>query len=338
MGWYESVGRRAFFAVEPERSHRLAQRLLGLPLPWRRIGGAVDDPALTTTLSGIPLRNPIGLAAGFDKTCRHLDALGKLGFGYVVGGTVTLAPRRGNPAPRIARDPAAMSLTNAMGLPNPGARVAAANLARRPAACPRLVSVADEGIPDVLEALGAMEPLVDGLEVNASCPNVSWGRDADDEDHLRQLVTAIRSATSKPVFVKLPPFSTDAERSAIVALADVALGAGANGLTASNTRPVADGRLAVGKGGVSGRALWDRTTTIVAELRGAIGPAVALNACGGVFSASDVVACLEAGATTVQVYTALIYEGPGLPGVLTRGLLRDLSARHQMLADLGRTG
>ncbi|MDP9302467.1 MAG: dihydroorotate dehydrogenase (quinone), partial [Actinomycetota bacterium] len=88
MGWYEAVGRRVFFSMDPERSHLLALRLLGLPLPWPRIGGAVDDPALTTTLAGIALRNPVGLAAGFDKSCARLDALGSLGFGYVVGGTV----------------------------------------------------------------------------------------------------------------------------------------------------------------------------------------------------------------------------------------------------------
>ena len=87
-----SVGRRLFFALPPEASHRVAGALLGMPLPWRRLGGAVDDPVLATTLAGIPLRNPIGLAAGFDKTCAHLDALGSLGFGYVVGGTITRRP------------------------------------------------------------------------------------------------------------------------------------------------------------------------------------------------------------------------------------------------------
>src|SRR3989442_1157630 len=87
MGWYSAVGRRAFFALPPETSHRIAVALLGLRLPWRRIGGAASDLRQVVTLAGIPLRNPIGLAAGFDKSCAHLDALGSLGFGYVVGGT-----------------------------------------------------------------------------------------------------------------------------------------------------------------------------------------------------------------------------------------------------------
>src|SRR5438552_18461979 len=132
MGWYEAVGRRLFFSLDPERSHRLAHRLLGLPLPWRRIGGAADDPALRTTLAGVTLRNPIGLAAGFDKTCAHLDALGSLGFGFVGGRPVTLAPRRGNPHPRIARDPARRALVNAMAMPTPGPE-AVARIRARPA-------------------------------------------------------------------------------------------------------------------------------------------------------------------------------------------------------------
>src|SRR5438046_2355438 len=121
MDGYAAIGRPLFFSLPPEAAHRLANRLLGLPLPCARIGGADDDPNLAVTPAGPPLRNPLGLAAGFDKTCAHLDALGTLGFGYVVGGTITRAPRAGNPKPRIARYPKRRSMVNAMGLPNPGA-------------------------------------------------------------------------------------------------------------------------------------------------------------------------------------------------------------------------
>src|SRR5881296_3573807 len=209
MGWYETVGRRLFFSFEPERSHRLAQRLLGLPLPWARIGGAVDDPSLVTTLAGIRLRNPVGLAAGFDKSCAHLDALGSLGFGFVVGGTVTRAPRRGNPAPRIARDPARRALVNAMGLPNPGAEAVARNLARAPRTAPRFVSIADEALGDAVATLEVLEPFVDGIEINASSPNAGWDHVGE---HVGRLIGALRSRTSKPLLVKLPPFSSDEER------------------------------------------------------------------------------------------------------------------------------
>jgi dihydroorotate dehydrogenase len=320
VGWYPAIGRPLFFSLPPETSHRLATAALGLPLPWRRLGAANPDPSLATELCGLSLRNPIGLAAGFDKTCRHLVALGELGFGYVVGGTVTRAAREGNPSPRIARSRRHRSIVNAMGLPNPGAEEVAATLRRGPRGpAPRLVSLADEAFGDAVSALELLEPLVDGIELNASCPNVSWGRDRDNEEHLRELVAGFRARTAKPVVVKLPPFVTETEREVVLALASVAGDAGADGLTCSNTRPVEDSRLSVGRGGLSGRALWPHTPRIVAAVRAAVGERLAINACGGVASSADVATCLDAGATTVQIYTALIYEGPGVVGRLTSG-------------------
>ncbi len=332
MGWYAAVGRPLFFALPPEAAHRVAQALLGLPLPWRRIGGARALPTLAVDLAGIPIRTPIGLAAGFDKTCAHLDALGALGFGYVVGGTITRHPRRGNSKPRIARDRAGRSMTNAMGLPNPGAEAAARHLAAGRRTVPRVVSLADEALEDALAALGLVEPHADGIELNASCPNVSWGRDRDNEAHLRELVEGFRARTSKPVFVKLPPFNGSTEREVVLALAEIAAEAGAEGLVVANSRPVEDPRLATGSGGLSGRALWDATAPAVAEVRSATGLPVV--ACGGVAGGDDVLVCMEAGATAVQVYTAFVYEGPGLPVALARGLAARLRERDVAISDL----
>src|SRR6266480_166309 len=134
-------------------------RRLARPLPWGRIGGVRPDPALEIDLAGIRLRNPVGLAAGFDKNCRVLPALADLGFGYLVGGTVTRRPRRGNRKPRIARRPASQSIVNAMGLPNRGAEEAARQLrAGRPAA-PVFVSIAYEDRSDVVANHELLEPL-----------------------------------------------------------------------------------------------------------------------------------------------------------------------------------
>lgn len=337
MDWYRAVGRRAFFALPPEPAHRVAGAVLRLPLPWSRIGDVDPDPALATTLAGIPLRNPIGLAAGFDKTCAHLGRLGSLGFGYVVGGTITRAARAGNDGPRILRYPKRRSMVNAMGLPNPGAEPAAGHLARAAGPAPRFVSLADEAVDDAVSALALLAPHVDGVELNASCPNVSWGRDRDTEAHVHELVSAFVARADRPVFVKLPPFVTAIERGVVLALAGVVQDAGAHGLTCSNTRPVVESRLAAGRGGLSGRALWPETIAIVAALREATGGAMAVNACGGIATADDVVACLEAGAATVQIYTALIYEGPGIVGKLTRGLAARLRARGLDLAELAGT-
>src|SRR5919197_5815253 len=112
MGLYRALARPAFFSLSPEGAHHLAQGLLRMPLPWKAIGAVRDDPRLQVNLAGIPLRNPVGLAAGFDKSCRVLPALSRLGFGYLVGGTVTRHPRRGNPKPRIVRRTRTRSIVN----------------------------------------------------------------------------------------------------------------------------------------------------------------------------------------------------------------------------------
>jgi dihydroorotate dehydrogenase len=334
MGRYWAAARPLFFALPPEGAHRLAHRLLGLPLPWARIGAADPDPSLRTAIAGIPLLNPIGLAAGFDKTGAHLDTLGLLGFGYVVGGTFTRVPRAGNPKPRIVRHRARLSMVNAMGLPNPGAAAAAATLERTSRTAPRFASIADESVADAVAAHALLEPHVDAIELNASCPNVSWGRDRDNEAHLSELLRELGARRTKPLFVKLPPFRTGVEAEVVLALARIAQEGGADGLTCSNTRPVADARLSTGTGGLSGRALFSDTPRIVREVRRATGGELSVNACGGVFSGADALECLEAGAATVQVYSALIYRGPRVVGGITAGLATALRERRLDLSSL----
>ena len=327
MGLYRAVARPLFSSLPPEAAHRLAQSILSLPLPWERIGGMPKDPALRTSLARIELSNPVGLAAGFDKSCRHLDALGRLGFGYVIGGTVTRDPRSGNPKPRIARYPRWGSLTNAMGLPNPGVEAVARTLSRSPWSGPRLASIADQDPGEVMATHAQLEPHVDGVELNVSFPNVSWGRDRDNEGHLALLMRELGARRARPLFVKLPPFRSDVEREAVLALAHIAQEGGADGLTCSNTRPVSDRRLSVGAGGLSGRELFADTVRIVEAVRTATGGKLPINACGGVFSAADALACLDAGATTVQVYTGLIEGGPRVVRDIVRGLSEAPSGR-----------
>src|SRR2546429_5916567 len=156
---YERLARPAFFALPPEGAHHLAQEMLRLPLPWRRIGGVEQDPSLRTDLAGLEFRNPVGLAAGFDKSARLVTALGELGFGYVVAGTVTRNARRGNAKPRIVRHPEQLAIVNSMGLPNRGAAYAARRLMKATRTAPVLVSLADEEVEDVLAVHALLEPL-----------------------------------------------------------------------------------------------------------------------------------------------------------------------------------
>ena len=317
-GWYGALGRPAFFALPPEASHRLAMQLLAIPLPWERIGGAVHDPSLEVDLGGIRLPNPIGLAAGFDKACRHLDSLGRLGFGHVVGGTVTRAPRTGNPRPRIVRDRARRAIVNSMGLPNPGADRAAANLRRSPRTAPRLASVADEDRDAAIGTVERLAPHVDGIELNASSPNAPWSH---DPGHVGELLAAFRTVTERPLLVKLPPFKGREDGETMLTFARRAVDAGAAALVCSNTVAVEEDRLAGGRGGLSGGPLTPLTPQIVAEVAAATGRSVPIVACGGIFTAEDVRASLDAGATAIQLYTGLIYRGPGIVGDLLRGLV-----------------
>jgi dihydroorotate dehydrogenase len=183
-------------------------------------------------------------------------------------------------------------------------------LRQRSLTAPTLISLADEALEDVEWAHALLEPLVDGVELNVSCPNVSWGRDRDNEEHLRRVLDRLAQHRSKPLFVKLPPFRTAREREAVLALARIATDRGADGLTCFNSVPVAEPRLASRSGGLSGRPLLGPTVDGVHEVQGATEGVVPINACGGVFTGEDALRCLEAGATTVQVYTGLIYEGP----------------------------
>ena len=318
MGLYRAVGKPLFFALPPETAHHLALALLGLPVPWSLVAGAVGLPTVPTRLAGIDLPNPVGLAAGFDKGCERLGPLGRLGFGYVVGGTVTRHPRAGNERPRIRRVRGG-SMVNAMGLPNPGADAVAARLAASPRGGPRLASIADEAREDVVATHALLEPHVDAIELNASCPNVAWGRDRDNEAHLGDLLVALAGRT-KPLFVKLPPFRTDTERDVVLALARIARDGGVDGLTCSNTAPVDDAHLSTGRGGLSGRALAAGTPRIVEAVGASVGGSLPINACGGIDSPATARAALEAGATTVQLYTGLLHGGPGLPARIVRGL------------------
>jgi dihydroorotate dehydrogenase len=311
MGWAWSAGKRAFFAMDPERAHRVALALLAMPAPWRWIGGAPDDPALATEVAGLHLANRVGLAGGFDKACTRTASLGRLGFGYVVGGTITYRPREGNPRPRMARTPADRAVVNAMGLPNPGAEAASRALARASRTTSRWVSLADEELDDVRRALDLVAPHADAIELNASSPNAGWQHRAD---HVGTLTAALTDVTDRPLFVKLPPPVGDEGGEGVVAMARAARDGGAAGLTCANTIPVEDARMSTGRGGLSGGPLTAATPAAVALVAAETG--LPVHACGGIWRPEDVRACLDAGAATVQVYTGLIYEGPRLIGRL----------------------
>ena len=168
----------------------------------------------------------------------------------------------------------------------------------------------------------ALQPLAAGLELNISSPNTEGIRVFQEPRRLEELLAALKPLKEKPLFLKLPPYFDEAQRNRVLELVDVCIQHSVDGVTATNTRPVADKRLATGEGGLSGKPMLPHTLRIVGEIRRHAGARLTINACGGIFSGEDALQALLAGADTVQLFTGFIYGGPGLMRSINRHLLR----------------
>jgi len=328
VSWYRWLVRPWLFRLSPELAQRLAETALSFKRLWRATSprSQTSHPSLATSLAGIPLANPIGLAAGFDKQCQYLDSLGHVGFGYLIGGTVTPDPRPGNAKPRLLRYQDRESLINSLGFPSDGLEVVAARLRRlsdRPA--PVLVSVAaldEEGFERCYRTL---ESLVEAVELNISSPNTQGLRVFLNHERLRLLLERLNAGRKKPLFVKLPPYTTDEGREQVRALLRACMAAGISGVTAGNTIPISEPKLAIGAGGLSGRAIFPDMLRVLGELRQEAGAEFVINACGGIFTGNDAWQALQAGANTVQLYTGMVYEGPGI----VKDICKELTQLYQ---------
>ena len=331
---YSLIARRLLFAIPPEIAQSLTSFALKQEPIWRRLSSVfrVQNPRLEVNLAGMNLGNPVGLAAGYDKNCEFLPSLAALGFGYVSGGTVTLLPRPGNPSPRIIRYTQDESLINSLGFPNHGLDFAARRLEQTfdtRGDTPIVVSVSGITQDEIVACHHRMEPLADAIEINISSPNTLGLRVFQEPIALADLLAKVSDGRKKPLFVKLPPYPSDEilssssnnAREQVLSLARVCVEKGVEALTVSNTWPAMDSRLAVGSGGISGKVIFHDTIRMVAEVKAEVGDRAAINACGGIFSGEDALMALLAGATSVQVLTALIYRGPGIVKRINEELL-----------------
>ena len=333
---YESLVRPLLFRLPPERAQRLADLALGLWPLWRALSSVsqFESPALHTTVAGLDLDNPVGLAAGYDKNCVLVPSLSSLGFGYVTCGTVTQNPRPGNPGIRLIRSVPRGALINSLGFPGMGLESAAESIEigrPRSSNVPLVVSVSGTDIDQIVTCHRRLEPLTDAVEVNVSSPNTAGLRVFHDPDVLTELLTAIGEQQSKPLFLKFPPFPPEDEDpdqyGRARELAESCVSCGVDALTVANTQPVTDPRLGVGTGGLSGRPILGQTLRMVSEVCGWVGDVVAINACGGIFSSWDAWQALAAGADTVQLLTGFVYRGPGVARDICKGLA-ELAAIH----------
>ncbi len=327
-----SFVRPAVFALEPERAHGLA--LAALKTGWLPGPGPVTSPRLATRVFGIEFPNPVGLAAGFDKNAEVPDAMLKAGFGFVECGTVTPRPQAGNPRPRIFRLPEDRAVVNRLGFNNEGHAEAQARLKARRAR-PGVVGVnigankdAEDRAADYAEGYRRLAAYGAYVTVNVSSPNTPGLRGLQNRAELDDLlarVTAAREAAEakRPILLKIAP---DLDEAAIGEICAVARARGIDGLIVSNTtiaRPESlRGAAKAEAGGLSGAPLFEPSTAALKVAARALDGRLPLVGVGGVGSAEDAYAKIRAGASLVQLYTAMIYEGLGIASAIARGLDR----------------
>jgi dihydroorotate dehydrogenase len=326
MGLYTRIIRPLLFLLPPEKSQEVAEFGFRLTPLWRICSPMlrVRKQGLATKLAGINIKNPIGVAAGVDKDCRFLSSLAAIGSGYVVGGTVTPNAWPGNPRPRLIRFPQDKGLINAMGFPSQGLDPVAERLAKSSLKVPLLISIAALDLDGFVNCHTRLEPLVNAVELNISSPNTAGIRMFQEPSKFLELINAINRFRKKPLFVKFPPYFDDSAREHVLSLARICMEQGVEGITAINTRAIDEPRLSMERGGLSGKPIFPHMLRIVKELRAELGSSTVINACGGISTGADALAALNAGANTIQLYTSLIFEGPGIIGRINRELIREL--------------
>ncbi len=314
--------------MDPETAHRLALRALRAGLGPRR--ATITSPRLRTRVAGLDLPNPLGLAAGFDKNAEAVGPLLAAGFGFIEVGAATPLAQPGNPRPRLFRLPEDRAVINRFGFNNDGVAAIAARLAARPrAGVVGLNLGANKASPDraadFARVLAEAGRFIDFATINVSSPNTERLRDLQGGEALRALLAGVAEANRAlerpvPLFLKIAPDLTDADLAALVA---VALEAGIDGIVATNTTLARDGlksRHAQEAGGLSGDPLFARSTAVLARVHALSGGRLPLIGVGGVGSADEAYAKIRAGASAVQLYSALVHGGLALVPRILAGL------------------
>jgi dihydroorotate dehydrogenase len=324
----ERLGLAILRRMDPERAHGLALRALRMGLGSK--GGAFTSPRLKTSVAGLELPNPLGLAAGFDKNAVALGPLLQAGFGFVEVGAATPRPQPGNPRPRLFRLTEDAAVINRFGFNNDGVEAIAARLARpRPKGVVGLNLGAnkdsEDRAADFAAALTRAGAHVDFATVNVSSPNTERLRDLQGPEALDALLAGVMAANAGlekplPVFLKIAP---DLDPAELVDLAAVALERGVAGIVATNTtlaRPDLRSRHGAQAGGLSGQPLFTASTRVLARMAVLTQGHLPLIGVGGVGSAEQAYAKIRAGASAVQLYSALVYGGLRLVGEILTGL------------------
>ncbi|WP_149526180.1 quinone-dependent dihydroorotate dehydrogenase [Sphingobacterium hotanense] len=333
-----------FFQMNPEQAHHNVTS--GLKF-FTKIWGSnallkslytVEDPRLQTTVFGLTFKNPVGLAAGFDKNADYIEQMSKLGFGFIEIGTVTPKPQPGNDKPRMFRLVNDQALINRMGFNNQGADVAAGRLKHLKEKNGVIiggnigknkVTPNEEAVNDYIYCFNSLFDYVDYFVVNVSSPNTPGLRDLQEKEPLKKILNKLQDlnnakASPKPILLKIAPDLTDSQLDDIVEIVQHTKIAGviATNTTISREGLYSDPNLVKEAGGVSGKPLTKRSTEVIKYLSDKSNKAFPIIGVGGIHSAADAIEKLNAGASLIQIYTGFIYEGPGLVAEICKGILK----------------
>ncbi|MHA7131581.1 quinone-dependent dihydroorotate dehydrogenase [Algoriphagus namhaensis] len=340
---YKSILKPLLFLKKPEDAHYFTFDLTKFTFNLPLIGDLVnstyqfDHPSLEREVFGLKFKNPVGLAAGFDKDAKLIDEMAMLGFGFIEIGTLTPKPQPGNPQPRLFRLPEDEALINRMGFNNGGVLEAVERLKKRKSDVivggnigKNKVTPNENAVDDYLYCLEELHPYVDYFVVNVSSPNTPNLRDLQEKEPLKALLTAVKQANDlkakpKPILLKIAPDLTEGQLDDIV---EIVQETQIDGVIATNTT-IDRSQLktdknqieAIGAGGVSGKVLAKRSTEVIRYLADKSNRAFPIIGVGGIASPEEAIEKLEAGASLVQVYSGMIYEGPGLIKRIKKGLL-----------------
>lgn len=334
---YESL-KSYLFKLEPESAHHLAETVLRLPnicqIPFNSFleSHFISDPMLHQELFGRKFYNPVGLGAGFDKNATMIPAMQILGFGFTEIGTLTPKPQAGNPKPRMFRHIEEKTLQNAMGFNNDGLFKIQQRLKKvYPYTTPIGVNIGknkvtpeSEAINDYTTLIKALHTLGDYLVINISSPNTPGLRDLQNEEFIGRLFEEAKKITNKPILLKIAPDMTPEDA---VALTTMAVAKGADGIIATNT--TIDYSLVKEPksiGGLSGAVLKEKSFAIFDAIAKELYGKTTLISIGGIDSAEEAYRRIKAGASLVQIYTGLIYQGPDMVRDINKGLIELLKA------------
>ena len=340
---YKTIIRPILFKIYAEKVHSLVK--YGLKIAFaipgmKTIVGTyyqVNDSRLEKEVFGIKFKNPVGIAAGFDKGADMYNELSVLGFGHIEIGTVTPKGQEGNPKPRIFRLPQDKAIINRMGFNNGGIIPAVKNLKKRKTSAiiggnlgKNTATPNKDAVGDYTAVFEGLFDYVDYFVVNVSCPNVTDLCELQDQDYLEEILFAVQKlnlakAQPKPILLKVAPDLNEKQLDEVIDIVDKTK---IHGVIATNTT-VSREKLqtevqSIGNGGLSGQPLRDKSTAVIKYLAEKSKKAFPIIGVGGIFTPADAIEKLEAGADLVQVYTGFIYEGPGIARRINKALLKKL--------------